>query len=264
MTREKYEKKFTDSVVMVQQRDTEVFDLKARLEKSEAKNAGLLDKVSALELVRRELDGKVAQLTADCDGLRDQVVAGLDVRIADVRHDMENDLYPHKLTAIAGRRWVVGHGFCLAVHKCARSIECHSALGKVISMAINKGIQHGLEARVVHEGLKDSSLTLIMTALTLKDDHGYTDATPEFFQFQPSLDQVIVPIYSKCGSIDREILLSDSIPSIRESAERRGLFLPLSSTLGRASSSAPPRDLSLGVVDYQVSTLVLFGDGGST
>nr|GFB25747.1 hypothetical protein [Tanacetum cinerariifolium] len=39
MTREKYEKKFTDSVVMVQQRDAEVVDLKARLEKSEAKVA---------------------------------------------------------------------------------------------------------------------------------------------------------------------------------------------------------------------------------
>ncbi|GJX48734.1 hypothetical protein Tco_0273924 [Tanacetum coccineum] len=190
-------------------------------------NAGLLEKVSALELVRREFDGKVTQLTADCDGLRDQVMgegkmreefvsqqdvaerhfleryAELDAYITDVRRDMDNDLYPHMLTSISRRRWVVGHDFRLAVHKCARFVKCRSALGKVISMAINKGIQQGLEARVVHvsefenvsfplldelEGLKDSPLALIMSALTLKDDYSNTDATLKFYQFQPSLD----------------------------------------------------------------------------
>ncbi|GKB14620.1 hypothetical protein Tco_0848543 [Tanacetum coccineum] len=98
---------------------------------------------------------------------------------------------------------------------------------KVILMAINKGIQQGLEAGIVHgkagrsltqieaydsmvegkyvvavsafenmsfplldelEGLKDYSLALIMSALTLKDDHGNADTTPEFRRFQPSLD----------------------------------------------------------------------------
>ncbi|GJU06716.1 putative gypsy type transposase [Tanacetum coccineum] len=167
MMRAKYEKKFTDSAAMVPQRDAEIVDLKAQLEKSEAEaakvgevstlnthNAGLLEKVSALELVHRELDGKVAQLTADCDGLRDQVVgegkmreefvsqqdavdrhfseraAEMDARIAKVRRAMDNDLYPHMLTAI------------------------------VISMAINKGIQQGLEVGVVN-GKAGRSLTQI-------------------------------------------------------------------------------------------------------
>ncbi|GKD66586.1 hypothetical protein Tco_1308694, partial [Tanacetum coccineum] len=35
------------------------------------------------------------------------------------------------------------------------------------------------------------------------------------------------------------------------------------SNLSEASGSAPPPDTSLGVTDYQVSTLVLAGDGGS-
>ncbi|GKG56892.1 hypothetical protein Tco_0582243, partial [Tanacetum coccineum] len=52
--------------------------------------------------------------------------AKLDARIADVRRDMDNDLYLHMLTAIAGRRWVIRHDFRLAVYKCARSVECHS------------------------------------------------------------------------------------------------------------------------------------------
>ncbi|GKB34776.1 hypothetical protein Tco_0879718 [Tanacetum coccineum] len=113
------------------------------------------------------------------------------------------------------------------------------------------------------EGLKDFPLTLIMSALTLKDDHGNTDATLEFRQVQPSLDQVTMPIYSDSGSIDREMLLPDAIPFIHKSVERWGLCPPPSSTLGRASSFAHPHDSSLGVADYQVSTLVLSGDGGS-
>ncbi|GJX66618.1 hypothetical protein Tco_0300961, partial [Tanacetum coccineum] len=231
-----------------------------------------------------------------------ECAAELDACIADVRHDMDNDLYPHMLTTIAGQRWVVGHGFCLAVYKCAHSVECHSALGKVISMAINKGIQQGLGAGIVHgkagrslakveaydpdvegkyvaavsnfkgvsfplldglESLKDSPFALIMSALILKDDHGNRDAAPEFARFQPSIDQVTMPVYSESGSVDHEMLLSDAIPAIRWSAKRRGLCPPLSFTLGEAFSSAPPLDSSLGVADYQVYPLVPVSDAGS-
>ncbi|GJY15477.1 hypothetical protein Tco_0385899 [Tanacetum coccineum] len=313
MTRDKSERKFTDCTMIVQQRNAQVTDLKAMLDRSEAKamevvelckhvsdlevvvavktgevsnlnthNAGLLEKVFALKLVCRELYSKVSQLTADCDGCDRatfcRVAAKMDARIADVRRDMDNDLYPNMLTAIAGRRWVIGHSFLLAIHQCTRSVECRSALGKVILMAINKGIQQGLEAGIVHgkagrsltqieaydpmaegkyvvavfafenmsfplldelEGLKDSSLTLIMSALTLKDDHG------------------------NFGSIDHEMLLSDAIPPIYGPDAWRGLCPPPGSTLGGAASSAPPHDSSLGVVNYQISTLVLSGDGGS-
>ncbi|GKB81200.1 hypothetical protein Tco_0948095 [Tanacetum coccineum] len=263
MTREKYDKKFTNSVAIVQQRNAKIVDLKTRLEKSEDEaakvvellkhvsdlevvvavkasevatlnthNAGLLKKVFTLELVHGELDSKVSQLTADCDGLRDQVVG------EDVIRDMDDDLYPHMLTAIAGRRWVVGHDFT--------GEDCNNLLFQ----GLEAGVVHGKAGRSLTqieaydpktngkyvaavsefenvsfllldelEGLKDSLLALIMYALALKDDHGNTDPTPEFRQFQPSLDQ--------------------------------------------GFGSAPPRDSSLGVADYQVSTLVLFGDRGS-
>ncbi|GKD23278.1 hypothetical protein Tco_1224981, partial [Tanacetum coccineum] len=249
-------------------------------------------KVSALELVRGELDGKVAQLTTDCDGLRDQVMGKDKMREEFVsQQDAAKRHFSERAAKLDAR-----------IADCARFVECRSALGKVISMAITKGIQQGLEAGVVHgkasrsltqieaydpkiegkyvaavsefkgvsflllnelEGLKDSPLALIMSALTLKDDHGNTDATPEFHQFQPSLDQVTVPVYSESDSIDHEMLLSDAILAICKSVGKRGLCPPLSSTLGGASSFAPPHDLSLGVADYQVSTLVLSGDGGS-
>ncbi|GJW03013.1 hypothetical protein Tco_1561869 [Tanacetum coccineum] len=289
---------FVDPDIWVfSQWDVEIVDLKARLEKSEAEvanvielckrvsdlepmvavkvgevatlnthNSGLSKKVYALKLVRGELDSKVAQLTADCDGLRDQVMgegkmreefvsqqdaaerrfsvraATLDARIVDVSRDIDNILYPHMLTAIAGRRWVVGHDIRLAVHKCARFVECRSALVEaydteievkyVVAVSEFKGVSFPLLDEL--ESLKDSPLALIMFALTLKDDHGNTNVTPKFCQFQPSLDQVTVPIYSESGSIDCGV-----------------------------SSSSPPHDSFLGVADYQVSTLVLSGDGGT-
>nr|GEX71719.1 hypothetical protein [Tanacetum cinerariifolium] len=212
MTREKYEKKFTVSAAMVQQRDAKIVDLKARLEKSEAEgakvvelhkrvsdlevvvvikvgefgtlntqNAGLLKKVFTLELVPGELDGKVAQLIVDCDERHFlEQAAKLDACIAEVRRDMDNDLYPHMLTAIVGKRWVVEHGFHLAVHKCARFVECCSTLGKFISMAINKGIQQGLEAGVVHS----------------KDGRSLT----QIEDYNPKIEGNMLPRYSLTGS----------------------------------------------------------------
>ncbi|GKA36301.1 hypothetical protein Tco_0722792 [Tanacetum coccineum] len=101
------------------------------------------------------------------------------------------------LTAVAGRRWIIGHGFCLAVMKCAQSTECCTALGKFISLAIDKGFQEGLEAGIEHgkaskslskvaaydsgwESLKDSPFELLMFALTLEGGHGDEDPTLEF------------------------------------------------------------------------------------
>ncbi|GJW88154.1 putative gypsy type transposase [Tanacetum coccineum] len=233
-------KRVSDLEVVVVVKASEVATLNTQ-------NASLLEKVSALEVVRGELDSK-----DEVKRRFSERAAKLDARTADVIRDMDDDLSPHMLTAIVGRRWVVGHSFCFAVHKCACSVECRSALGKVILMAINKSIQQGLEARVVHgkagrsltqiaaydskiegkyvaavsefeyvsfplldelEGLKDSSLALIMYALALKDDHGNTDPTPKFHQFQPSLDHVTVLIYFESGSIDREMLLSETIPA---------------------------------------------------
>ncbi|GKD34077.1 hypothetical protein Tco_1249586, partial [Tanacetum coccineum] len=245
-------------------------------------NAELLGKVSARESERKELSGHVIRLGADCESLRSEVAgeaklreefksfqdakahcfeensAQLDARIADVRRYMDNDLYPYMFTAIAGWRWVLGHDIHLVMTKCAQSAECRSALRKVISFPIDKGIQEGLEAGIEHgrsgrslaqievydpevenkyvaavtdfenvsfalldefESLKDSPLASIMYALILKDDQG-------------------------------NMPLSEVIPAVCVVALRIGLCPPL----------APLQDLSLGVADYQVSTLTLTTD----
>ncbi|GKE28008.1 hypothetical protein Tco_1443392, partial [Tanacetum coccineum] len=250
MTREKYKKWFTDSVALVQQRDAEVAELKSKLEKLEseaakveelckrvsdleaavavkvgeaasltAQNAGLLEKVSALELERDGLKGQV---------MGKKRAVELDARIADVRRDMDNDLYPHMLTAIAGRRWVVGHGIqegleAGVVHgRAGRSLTQIEAYdpkveGKYVAAVFEfEGVSFPLLDEL--ESLKDSPLMSIMSALILKDDQGNTDTTPEFAR----------------------------------------------SASGGTSGSVPPYDSPVGVAHYHVSTLVLPSDGGPT
>ncbi|GKD31448.1 hypothetical protein Tco_1242226, partial [Tanacetum coccineum] len=259
MSKERFQKKFTESSAVFQQKDAEIVALKAKLDTAEKEfNVELLGKVSTLESVHEELSNQDAVARHF-----EEQSAKLDAHIADVRRDMDTDLYPHMLTVIAGRRWVLGCAIRLTVMKCAQSSECHFAMGKVISLAINKGIQQGLVAGVKHgkagrslaqvkaydydvenkyvaavsdfknvsfylleelEALKDSSLALIMSALTLEGDADYT---PKLRELQSSLDQVTVHVYSESSgsrgstSISHEMLLSNAIPAIRGRTEKR-------------------------------------------
>ncbi|GKC54668.1 hypothetical protein Tco_1077413 [Tanacetum coccineum] len=54
------------------------------------------------------------------------------------------------LTAIVGRRWMIGHGLRLAVMKCAESMELRQALADVVTAGISKGLSDGLRDGVEH------------------------------------------------------------------------------------------------------------------
>ncbi|GJV13186.1 gypsy type transposase [Tanacetum coccineum] len=140
MTREKFERKFTDGVIVIQQRNADIIDLKAKLEKAERESVevvGLRGRVSELETGLAAKSGEIADLSwrnskllADEAKLIEQSSSiqdakarrfeeksdELDARIADVRLDIDNDLYPRK----------------------------------VMSLVINMRIQEGLKARIEH------------------------------------------------------------------------------------------------------------------
>ncbi|GKC36819.1 hypothetical protein Tco_1049203 [Tanacetum coccineum] len=290
---------------------TEVVELRGRVSKLEVglaansrevavlngRNSELLAKVSSLESTREELDSQVSKLKVDCEVLRNEVVgeaklreefksfqdakarrfeeksAELDARIADVRRDMDNDLYPHMFTAIAGRRWVLSHSVRLAMMKCAQSVECRSALGKVISLAINKGIQEGLEVGIEH-GKFGRSLAQV-EAYDPEVKNEYVASVTDFenvsfalldeleslkdspLKFQPSLDQVIIPVYSESGSVIREMPLSEVIPAVRVVSKRMKSCPSSGSASGGGVIPVLLQDSSFGVADYQVSTLTL-------
>nr|GEX68497.1 putative reverse transcriptase domain-containing protein [Tanacetum cinerariifolium] len=68
----------------------------------------------------------------------EQRCAKLDARLDALSIDFDEELYPHMLTAIAGRRWVIGHGLCLAMMKCAESLEMRQAFAYVVSAGVAK------------------------------------------------------------------------------------------------------------------------------
>ncbi|GJS79922.1 hypothetical protein Tco_0729803 [Tanacetum coccineum] len=175
--REKFEKKFIDSSEVIQQRDAEIVELRSKLRKAEDEAADVVDvrgKVYELETVAAgrveelaslsvynvELSGQVegeAKLKEQFMAMQDDAVqclidrnSALDARLSELSCQVDSELYPHMLTAVAGRRWVIGHGLRLAFMKCCESVEYQTALGKVVSLAIDQGIQQGLEAGIDH------------------------------------------------------------------------------------------------------------------
>nr|GEZ13973.1 transposase (putative), gypsy type [Tanacetum cinerariifolium] len=63
---------------------------------------------------------------------------------------IEDRFYPHLLTTISRRRWLLTYGMELAIVKCLNSPEYLSALGTTISKAIEKGMQDGLAVGITH------------------------------------------------------------------------------------------------------------------
>ncbi|GJZ51279.1 hypothetical protein Tco_0605794 [Tanacetum coccineum] len=75
----------------------------------------------------------------------------MDARLDKLSVDFDEELYPHMLTAIAGRRWVIGHDLRLAVMKCAESSEIRWTFADVVSAGLAKGMSEGLRYDIEHE-----------------------------------------------------------------------------------------------------------------
>ncbi|GJW87716.1 hypothetical protein Tco_0163056 [Tanacetum coccineum] len=251
-------------------------------------NAELLGKVSTLESGRGELNKHIIRLGVDCERLRNEVAgkprlreefksirdakarcfeeksAQLDARIADVRRDMDDDLYPHMFISIARRRWVLGHDLRLAVRKCTQSAKCRSVLGRFISLAIDNGIQEGLEARIKHGKFERSLAQVEAYNPEVKDR--YVAAVTDFKNVSFTLlDELESLKDSPLASIISALVLKDDqgnvIPAVCVATERKGLCRPSGSMTGVVAVSAPLQDSSFGVGDYQVSTFTLADDG---
>ncbi|GJV31108.1 hypothetical protein Tco_1391508 [Tanacetum coccineum] len=212
-------------------------------------------KASTLKAERDRLIGQVSALETTCSGLCDQVsgyelfkeqigavqdehvkvlsdkVAVLDFELTGIALHLDEKFYPHFLTIIAGRRWIIGRGLRLVVMKCLQSLEYLAALGGAIGCAIDKGIQDGLATGIDHgkDGRdlinisfydpfieanyisavnnlytvdfpllaqlatqKDANIADIMDLLHLE---GPAAKTPEANQLQPSPKQLMLPIH---------------------------------------------------------------------
>ncbi|GKC61899.1 hypothetical protein Tco_1089497 [Tanacetum coccineum] len=132
---------------------------------------------AAFEEFKKYEDGRVEQRCAEMDARPDKLSV-----------DFDEELYPHMLTAIAGRCWAIGHGLRLVVMKCVRKgleygIE-HGKAGRdlaaveaydpeahskyVKALQVLKDLKYPLVDQL--EKLKDAPMELIMTSLHLESN----------------------------------------------------------------------------------------------
>nr|GEW90725.1 hypothetical protein [Tanacetum cinerariifolium] len=205
---------------------------------------------AAFEEIKRQQDERVEQRCAE-----------MDARLDALSIDFDEELYPHMLTAIAGRRWVIGRGLRLAVMKCGESLELRQAFADAVSAGIAKGLieglRHGLEdgqaqrslesieaddpeakAKFVAalqalkdlkyplvdqlESLKDAPMDMIMAALYLESDTG-DDASQDVRDLHPSSSQLTIPVYPE----------SDGVPVSAPTVVPQGLALLLADAATR-------------------------------
>nr|GEY55595.1 hypothetical protein [Tanacetum cinerariifolium] len=215
------------SVAQVARRDKRIQAREVSNEHLSQQVATLQEQVSgeeklkaSFEEFKRYEDNRVEQRCAELDALS---------------IDFDEELYPHMLTTIAGRMWVIGHGLRLAVMKCGESLEMRQAFVDVVSAGIAKGMSEGLRHGVEHgqaklnvesievydpeaktkfvaalqvlkdlkyplidqlEGLKDAPINVIMAALYLESDTG-NYASQYIRDLRPSSSQLTIPVYPK-------------------------------------------------------------------
>ncbi|GKB94745.1 hypothetical protein Tco_0980882 [Tanacetum coccineum] len=207
--------KFSDLQVNNTQLSQQVSSLQAQIINEERIKA-------AFEEFKRYEDDKVEQRSAEMDAHLDKLSI-----------DFYEELYPHMLPAIAGRRWLIGHGPRLAILKYAESLKIRQAFVDVVSAGLTKGMSEGLQYGIEHgkagrdledveaydpeandkfvkalqdlkdlkyhivdqlEKLKDSPIDLIMASLHLESDTG-EDAPQWICDLRPSSSQLKIPIY---------------------------------------------------------------------
>nr|GEW12336.1 reverse transcriptase domain-containing protein [Tanacetum cinerariifolium] len=119
---------------------------------------------------------------------------------------LEEKFYPHLLTTISDRRWLLTHGMELAIVNCLNSPEYLSTLREAIGKAIDKGMQDRLSAGITYgkEGtvltdfaaynptVKDASVETVMDILRLE---GPLAEKLGLNELQPNADQLMVHIH---------------------------------------------------------------------
>ncbi|GKC85901.1 hypothetical protein Tco_1141618 [Tanacetum coccineum] len=194
---------------------------------------------AAFEEFKKYEDNKVEQRCAEMDAHLDKLSV-----------DIDEELYPHMLTAIAGPRWVIGHNLRLAIMKCAESSEIRQAFANVVSAGLAKGMSEGLKYGIEHgkaghdlanveaydseannklvkalqdlkdlkypminqlEKLKDAPIELIMASLHLESDTG-EDAPQWICDLRSSFSQLKIPIYPEVCALEDPWAVKEEVP----------------------------------------------------
>ncbi|GJY52610.1 hypothetical protein Tco_0443457 [Tanacetum coccineum] len=268
--------------------DVKVADLVASV-----KNDNLVDQVHKLETSSARLQEKVT-VYEDCmsqlEKFQDERMEVVYEKFNKLHADfiemalhLEEKFYPHLLTTIAGRRWLLTYGMKLVVAKCLNSPEYLSALGAAIGKATEKGMQdglaagitHGQEGRVLTDSNKDASLEILMDSLRLDETLA---KRLDLNESQPHVDQLMVHVHHSpdqtvigARALSLSLDVSHSrVQRIKENIANnrpalRDVFVPLAKPLsivalegiGGTSSTAPDATTALSTTYMSASSIPL-------
>ncbi|GJZ64938.1 hypothetical protein Tco_0621634 [Tanacetum coccineum] len=138
------ERELTDLNVMVTSVKSQNDNLADRLEIS---SSGLQEKVTVYENCMEELK----KFQDDRMKIVEDKFNKLYTDFVEMALHLEEKFYPHLLTTISGRRWLITQGMKLAIIKCMNSPEYLFALRAAIGKAIEKGMQDGLSAGITYD-----------------------------------------------------------------------------------------------------------------
>ncbi|GJZ62755.1 hypothetical protein Tco_0618892 [Tanacetum coccineum] len=187
----------------------EVESLRAKFADLQVNNSQLSQQVSTLQ-AQVTSEEKIKASFKEFKRLEDEKVeqrcAEMDARLDALSIDFDKELYPHMLTAIAGSRWVIGHGLRMAVMKCTESTDLRQSFADVVSAGIVKGMSEGLKYGVEHGRAKldlaalkgydpkaEGKYIAALTALRDMNDTG-EDAPPFIRDLRPSSSQLKIPV----------------------------------------------------------------------
>nr|GEW00190.1 hypothetical protein [Tanacetum cinerariifolium] len=196
----------------IQVREDEIKKLDQKVQ-AKAKNANLTKELESLHTQFSDLRVNNHQLSQQVSDLQTQVTgeerikaafeefkkyedervnswsAEMDARLDALSIDFNEELYPHMLTVIAGRQWVIRHGLRLAVMKCGESPELRQAFVNVVSAGLVKGMSEGLAHGIEHE--KASQDLEVMEAYDPEANSKYLQALQELKDLKyPIVDQL--------------------------------------------------------------------------
>nr|GEY56655.1 transposase (putative), gypsy type [Tanacetum cinerariifolium] len=188
---------------------------------------------AAFEEFKRQQDERVEQRCAETD-----------VRLDALSIDFDEELYPHMLTAIAGRRWAFANAVSTGIAKglsegvrnglehgqaqrSLESIEAYDPEAKakfVAALQALKDLKYPLVDQL--ESLKDAPMDVIMAALYLESDNG-DDASQDIRDLRASSSQLTIPVYPEVRdprnpwACKEEIVLADAIAANISRAEKK-------------------------------------------
>ncbi|GKF05090.1 hypothetical protein Tco_0035758 [Tanacetum coccineum] len=132
-------------------REKHIKDLEAQLEAEiNMKKAAEVSVLQAQVMLEKRIMAAFDDFKKHKDERVNARCAEIDARLDTLSVDFDEELYPHMLTSIAGRRWVIGHGLRLVVMKCAESTELRQAFANVVSAGIAKCMSEGLKYGMEH------------------------------------------------------------------------------------------------------------------